>query len=85
MKEFIQIRKDGMIESQGTKFYSGELFDNACFYTRSAYNVDYLYDYFSNRFCISDLYAVCIFQRYHSGSQHRNADCILVNSYRLGL
>lgn len=45
MKEFIQIRKDGMIESQGTKFYSGELFDNACFYTRSAYNIDYLYDY----------------------------------------
>lgn len=44
-KEFIQIRKDGMIESQGVKFYRGHISDDACFYSRSAYNVDYLYDY----------------------------------------
>lgn len=45
MKEFIQIRKDGMIESQGVKFYRGHILDDASFYTRSAYNIDYLYDY----------------------------------------
>ena len=45
MKEFIQIRRDGMIESQGVKFYRGHILDDASFYTRSAYNVDYLYDY----------------------------------------
>lgn len=45
MKEFVQKVDDGFIDSQYFKYYRGYLLDEAKYYTRSGYNIEYLYKY----------------------------------------
>lgn len=54
MKEFVQLYKDGLIDSQFFKYYRGHLLDDAKYHSRSGYNIDYLYNYLEdNKYKIS--------------------------------